>query len=143
MWVITEHWAEFPALYCGSLLVVCFKHSRVHMSIPTSQLIHPHHISPLVTISLFSKSVSLFLFCKYVQLYLFFFLDFACKDIINHFSLVLGWLPSRDPHSFIQQLFNGVVSTENILEPLTFPFQKIRKKILGRPQNYPLPCVLT
>ena len=32
----------------------------------------PPYLSPQVTISLFSKSVSLFLFCRYVHLYLFF-----------------------------------------------------------------------
>ena len=45
----------------------------VHMPIPNPQSIPPYHLSPSVTIGLFSKSVVLFLFCKQVHLHLFFF----------------------------------------------------------------------
>ena len=55
---------EFPVLYSRSLLVIYFKYGSVCMSIPNSQGIPPPHLSPLVTISLFSKSVSLFAFYK-------------------------------------------------------------------------------
>ena len=51
-------------LYRRSLLVIYFKYSSVYMSVPNSQSILPPHLSPLVTISLFSKSMSLSLFCK-------------------------------------------------------------------------------
>ena len=47
----------------GKSLVIYFMYSSVYMSIPISQFI-PLPISPLVTISLFSISVTLFLFCK-------------------------------------------------------------------------------
>ena len=61
-WLITEYWAEFPVLYSRSLLIVYFKYSSMEMSVPNSQSIP---IPPfLVTIHLFSKSVSLFLFSR-------------------------------------------------------------------------------
>ena len=53
-----NHWTarDSPVTY--------FKYSIVYMSIPNSQFIPPRHLSPLVTISSFSKSVTLFLFHK-------------------------------------------------------------------------------
>ena len=42
--VITEHWAESPVLYSRCLLVTYFTYSRVYMSVPVSQFIHPHLI---------------------------------------------------------------------------------------------------
>ena len=56
---ITEYWTEFPLLYDKPLLVAYFIYSRVYTSIPNCQSILPHYPSPLVTINLFSKSVSL------------------------------------------------------------------------------------
>ena len=62
-------------LYSRSLLLIYFVHISVYMSIPTSQFIlpplppHHHHFPPLVSIRLFSTSVSLFLPCKLVHLY--------------------------------------------------------------------------
>ena len=59
-------------LYSRFLLVIHFIHFSVYMSIPISQLIPPpppYHFPPLVSIHLFSTSVSLFLPCKLVHLY--------------------------------------------------------------------------
>ena len=62
---------QFPMLHSRSLLVVCFigKYSTVYMSIPNFLITSPTHPCPLVTISLFFKSLTLFLFCKKVLLY--------------------------------------------------------------------------
>ena len=65
----------FYFLYSRLLLVIYFIHISVYMSIPISQFIPPppppppHNFPPLVSISLFSTSVSLFLPCKSVHLY--------------------------------------------------------------------------
>ena len=59
-------------LYSRFLLVIHFIHISVYMSIPVSQFIthtHPCHFPTLVSIRLFSISVSLFLPCKPVHLY--------------------------------------------------------------------------
>ena len=60
IYAITEYWVEFPVLYGRFLLVIYFIYSGVSMSVPISQFI-PH---PLVTMSLFSTSVTLFLVCR-------------------------------------------------------------------------------
>ena len=60
-------------LYSRFLLVIYFIHISVYMLIPISQFIPPPapppHFPPLVSIRLFSTSVSLFLPCKPVHLY--------------------------------------------------------------------------
>ena len=61
-------------LYSRSLLVISFIHISVHMSIAIAQFItqpppHPCGFPPLVSIHLFSTSVSQFLPCKPVHLY--------------------------------------------------------------------------
>ena len=62
----------FIFLYSRFLLVIHFIHISVYMSIPISQFITPpplpRHFPPLVSIRLFSTSVSLFLPCKPVHL---------------------------------------------------------------------------
>ena len=67
---------NFICLYSRLLLVIHFIHISVYMSIPISQFIppppSPRHYPPLVSIRLFSTSVSLFLPCKPVHLYHFF-----------------------------------------------------------------------
>ena len=67
---ITEYWIEFPVQYSSYLFYI----SNVYMSILVSQFICP---SPclVVTISLFSTSVTLFLFCRWVHLYFFLLLS--------------------------------------------------------------------
>ena len=74
-------------------------------------LIYPSpHLSPMVTISLFSKSLSLFLFCKYVPLY--HVLDSTSKH--NHMIFIflcltyfkLSMIISR----YIHVAANGIVS---------------------------------
>ena len=65
---------NFIFLYSRFLLVTYFIHISVYTSIPISQFIHHHHhptsfFPPLVSIPLFSTSVSLFLPCKLVHLY--------------------------------------------------------------------------
>ena len=62
--VITEYWVEFPVICHRSLLINQFIYDSVCMLIPTSYFIPPHHLSPLVTITFFSQSVSLSLVCK-------------------------------------------------------------------------------
>ena len=61
----------FILLCSRFLFVIYFIHISVYMSIPVSQFIPPapHHFPPLVSIHLFSTSVSLFLPCKLVHLY--------------------------------------------------------------------------
>ena len=63
----------FIFLYSRFLLVIHFIHISVHMSIPISQFITPPpspcRFPPLVSIRLFSTSVSQFLPCKLVHLY--------------------------------------------------------------------------
>ena len=61
--VTTEHGVEFPVLYSRFSLVIYFIHSSIYMSVPISPFI-PLPFPPLVTISLFSTSVTLFLLCK-------------------------------------------------------------------------------
>ena len=52
----TEWWAEFPVLYCRSLLVIYCKYGSVFMSV--SQIILPLHVFLLLSINLFTESVS-------------------------------------------------------------------------------------
>ena len=62
----------FIFLYSRLLLVMYFMHIHVYRSIPISRLIPPpppHGFPHLVSIRLFSTSVSLFLPCKPVHLY--------------------------------------------------------------------------
>ena len=60
---------EFPVLYSRFSLVIYFIHITVYMSIPISLFIPPPRPPHLVSIRLFSASVSLFLPCKQVHLY--------------------------------------------------------------------------
>ena len=66
-------WILFIFLYCRFLLVIHFIHISVYMSIPISQFITPppahRRFPPLVSICLFSTSVSQLLPCKPVHLY--------------------------------------------------------------------------
>ena len=64
--VSTENQVEFPVPCSMFSLVICFIHSidSVCMSIPVFLLIPPPLSYPLVSIDLFSTSVSLFLLCK-------------------------------------------------------------------------------
>ena len=60
-----KHWVVFPVLWSRISWVIYFIHSinSVQLSIPISQFI-PCPVFPLVSICLFSMSVSLFLPCK-------------------------------------------------------------------------------
>ena len=69
--VFPEYWVEFPVLYSRSLLLIYVICSSIRIFTPSSWFIPTPHLSPLVTISLFSKSVSLSLFCKLVHLHQF------------------------------------------------------------------------
>ena len=71
-YIIRCFWFSF--LYSRFLLVIHFIHISVYMSIPISQFIIPpppphHHFPHLVSIRLFSTSVSQILPCKLVHLY--------------------------------------------------------------------------
>ena len=94
---------KLPVLRSRPLLIVHFKCSSVSMSIPNSLILPSPHPYALVTINLFSKSVSLFLFYKSVNLYNF-FLDLAYKwyRMIYLFDLShLVW-QSLDPSMLLQ-----------------------------------------
>jgi len=52
-------------LYSWFSLIIYFIHSSVYMSVPVSQSI-PSPLLPLVSMCLFSTSVSLFLLCRYI-----------------------------------------------------------------------------
>ena len=87
----------FICLYIRFLLVIYFIHISVYMSIPISQFIPPppppppRHFPPLVSIHLFSTSVSLFLPCKPVHLYHFSrFHIYALVYDITHLLIVLN-----------------------------------------------------
>ena len=79
VWSVNTFFFEFYFiyfLYNRFSLVIYFIHISVYMSIPISQFIPPpphpsRRIPPLVSIHLFSTSVSLFLPCKLVHLYQF------------------------------------------------------------------------
>jgi len=62
----TDHWVEFPVLYSMFSLAIYFVHSinSVCRSIPIFQFIPHLLLFPLVSICLFSTSLSLFLLCK-------------------------------------------------------------------------------
>ena len=69
---------EFPVLYSRFSLVIYFIHSSVFTAVQISQFISTlTSPPPLVTINLFSTSVSLFLLCRYFHLY--HFSKFTCK----------------------------------------------------------------
>ena len=53
-------------LYSRSLLVICFIYGSGYLWIPNSQFIPHPLLSPLVTVSFFSMSMSLFLFYKFI-----------------------------------------------------------------------------
>ena len=57
-------WAEFHVVYSKSLLVIHFRDSCVHMTMPDSLTIPFPHSLPLETTSSFSKSLNLF--CKFL-----------------------------------------------------------------------------
>ena len=67
--VTTEHWVELPVFYSRFSLVTYFLHSSEYMSVPIWHIyvsLNPFHTPPpsLVSIGLFSMSVSLVLLCK-------------------------------------------------------------------------------
>ena len=73
---------------CSIVGLCCFVSLNLKLLIYLSSL--PSPLFPLVTIRLFSMSVSLLLFCKYFHLYLF-FLDFMHKDVTQYFCFSV-WL---------------------------------------------------
>ena len=102
---------EFYFIYFlySRLLVIYFIHISVYMSIPISQFITPppapHHFPPLLSICLFSTSVSLFLPCKPVHLYYFsrFHIYVLIYDICCPLSDLLHsvW-QTLDPSTYLQ-----------------------------------------
>ena len=98
-WWIPHHWATREAP------VIRIKHNRVYMSVPNALTIPPLHPSPLVTINLFSKSLSLFLFCKWVHLHLFSFLDSTYKGYHTVLLLLcLTYFTQHDSPSMLRQM---------------------------------------
>ena len=116
-------------LYSRFLLVICFIQISVYMSIPISQFIPPHHFPPLVSIRLFSISVSPFLPCKPVHLYHFsrFHIYVLIYDICFSLSdLLHSARQSLDPsmsqqmtkfHSFLWLIFHCIYVSH-----LLYPF---------------------
>ena len=102
-------------LYSRFLLVIYFIHISVYMSIPISQFIpHPHScFPPLVSIRLFSTSVSLFLPSKPLHLYhfsrfhiyaLIYNIYFSLSDLLHSVCQSLGpstSLQMMQFHSFL------------------------------------------
>ena len=110
IWVIIKYWVEFPVLYRRSLLVIYPIYCSMCVLILSSWFIPSHSVPPLVTISLFSPTVSLFLFSKYIHfLSLFkvrFYLHVTSYDIclsLND-SLCLEW-SFLDPSMLLQMAF--------------------------------------
>ena len=112
----------FIFLYSRFLLVIHFIHNSVYMSIPISQFIPPPppplHFPPLVSIRLFSTSVSLFLPCKTVHLYHFsrFHIYVLIYDICFSLSDLLHsvW-QSLDPTNSLQMTqFHSFLWLSNI-----------------------------
>ena len=58
--------AEFPVLYHRSLLIIYFKNSSMYILLNLKLPIPPCYVSPLVTINLFSKSVSFCFVNKFI-----------------------------------------------------------------------------
>ena len=69
-----------PVLYSSFLLVIYFVYSHVYMSVPSPNLSPSPALSPLITINLFSKSVTLFLFVYRLICIIFYFLDSTYKS---------------------------------------------------------------
>ena len=91
----SEHWVDFPVLYSRFPLVVYFIYSSGYMPTSVSQFMPPP--SPLVSIHLFSMSVSLFLPCK--QVYLYHFSRFHIYALINNICFSLSNLLQSVWHS--------------------------------------------
>ena len=112
---------SFIFLYSRFLLVIHFIHISVYTSIPISQFITPsprHHIPPLVSIHLFSTSVSQFLPSTPVHLYHFsrFHIYALIYDICFSLSDLLHsvW-QSRDPTTSLQMTqFSSFLWLSNI-----------------------------
>ena len=107
VWIFEFYFTYF--LYSRYLLVIYFIHISVYMSIPISQFIPPPPppcgFPPLVSICLFSTSVSLFLPCKPVHLYHFsrFHIYALIYDICFSLSNLLHFVwQSLDPSTSLQ-----------------------------------------
>ena len=98
--VSTVQRSVVPMLYSRFSLVIYFIHISVYMSIPISQFIPPPPpFPPLVSICLFSMSMSLFLPCKLVPLYhfsrshiyaLIYNICFSLSDLLHSVRQSLG-----------------------------------------------------
>ena len=129
-WFFLEFW-NFIFLYSRLLSVIHFIHITVFMSIRISQFITPppphptphtphtpHHFPPLVSVRLFSTSVSLFLPCKLVHLYhfsrfhihaLIYYICFSLSDLLHSV-----W-QSLDPSTSLQMTqFHSFLWLSNI-----------------------------
>ena len=108
MGILFLNFILFIFLYSRFLLVIHFIHISVYMSIPISQFITPpppSHFPPLVSICLFSTSVSQFLTCKPVQLYRFsrFHIYALIYDIcFSLYDLLHSVWQSLDPSTSLQ-----------------------------------------
>ena len=106
---------EFPVLYRRFLLVICFIHISVYMSISISQFITPPPplpLSPLVSIHLFSTSVSQFLPCRPVHLYHF--------SRFHIYALIYDIFPVSYTHHCIHVNPNRPVQHTTIPNPSRF-----------------------
>ena len=84
---------QFPVLHNKFFLVIYFKCISLCMSNPNFQFILPTHLSTLVTISLFSKSVSLCfvkkLICAIVILFSAYVIDDICLSLSDNLQVYL------------------------------------------------------
>ena len=83
-----------PCAIQQDLVVYPFYIQQFLSANPKLLIYPPPHLSPLVTISLFSVFMSLFLFCKYVHLY--HFLDSAIQVILYDTRLCLIYFTQYD-----------------------------------------------
>lgn len=88
--VILEYLSVFPVLYIISLYLISFTPSSLYLLILSSDFAPPITLSPLITTSLFSVSVSLFLFC-YILSFKFFYLDI--NEILAIFQVNKAFVP--------------------------------------------------
>ena len=81
LWFITKYWIWFPVLFSRSLLPVLYIVMCIYVN-PKLRIYPSPTLSPLVTINLFSVSVSLFLFGKFICI-IFFNSSYKCYQVIS------------------------------------------------------------
>ena len=121
--IFFSFWNFIYFIYSRFLLVIYFIHTSVYMSIKISQFIPPPPpptppVSPLVSIRLFSTSVSLFLPCKLLHLYhfsRFHIYALICDICFSLSDLLHSVWQSLDPSTSLQMTqFSSFLWLSNI-----------------------------